>query len=214
MCVLLPYPADVAAYSQPVFALRNPDCAADHHSDWGDPPDSNSAECPTVTGSACVTSLHSHFSLSQGDQSPDDGGSRLLTAHCHPNCPNSGSNCSACSGKGVFTNSKSNLENSLVLKTSSFINIPFSDRSDHSTSRRPAGVFSEKNYNSILKRMRNKQMFQVYFKPNVSGVHPATGLTPPFSIPFFHRQHIRCTKIKINKWKIKETRKTRVSFVD
>ena len=117
MCVLLPYPADVAAYSQPVFALRNPDCAADHHSDWGDPPDSNSAECPTVTGSACVTSLHSHFSLSQGDQSPDDGGSRLLTAHCHPNCPNSGSNCSACSGKGVFTNSKSNLENSLVLKT-------------------------------------------------------------------------------------------------
>ena len=39
---------------------------------------------------------------SQGDQSPDDGGSRLLTAHCHPNCPNSGSNCSACSGKQNF----------------------------------------------------------------------------------------------------------------
>ena len=39
--------------SQPVFALRNPDCTADHHPHWGDPPDSYTAECSTVTGSEC-----------------------------------------------------------------------------------------------------------------------------------------------------------------
>ena len=46
-----------------------------------------------------VTSLSP---LSPGDPSPDDGGSRLLTAHCHPDCPNSGSNCSACSGEELL----------------------------------------------------------------------------------------------------------------
>ena len=58
-------------------------------------------------------------------------------------------------------------------------------------------------------------IFQVYRQgidkqPNVSGVHPAAGLTPPFNIPFFHR-HIQCTNIKNNKWKIKETFETRVA---
>ena len=46
--------------------------------------------------------------------------------------------------------------------------------------------------------------------PNLSGVHPAAGLTPLFDIPFFHR-HIQCTNIKNNKWKIKEATKTRVA---
>ena len=90
--------------SQPVFALRNPDCTADHHPHWRDPPDSYTAECSTVTGRECPSWFSPLYLLlsSQGDQSPDDGGSRLLTAHCHPNCPNSGSNCSACSGKQNF----------------------------------------------------------------------------------------------------------------
>merc|ERR1712203_877152 len=65
-----------AARSSCWTSRRNPDCAADNHPHWGDPPDSYTAECSTVTG----------------DQSPDDGGSRLITAHCYPNCPNSGSN--------------------------------------------------------------------------------------------------------------------------
>ena len=39
---------------------------------------------------------------------------------------------------------------------------------------------------------------------NLSGVHPAAGLTPLIDIPFFHR-HIQCTNIKNNKWKNKET---------
>ena len=41
------------------FALRNPDCTADHHSNWGDPP-----ECSTVTGSECpIASLPLLLSL-------------------------------------------------------------------------------------------------------------------------------------------------------
>ena len=46
------------------FALRNPDCTAGHHSNWGDPPDSSTAECSTVTGSECpITSLPYPLSL-------------------------------------------------------------------------------------------------------------------------------------------------------
>merc|ERR1739838_336269 len=58
--------ADAASRSSCWTSRRNPDCTADHHSHWGDPPDSYTAECSTVTG----------------DQSPDDGGSRLLTTNC------------------------------------------------------------------------------------------------------------------------------------
>merc|ERR1712107_793595 len=72
--------ADAAARCSRRTSRRNPNCPADHYAHWGDPPDSNSAECAAASD----------------DQSPGDGRCRLFTTHRHPDSSDPGSTCTAC----------------------------------------------------------------------------------------------------------------------
>ena len=86
----------------------------------------------------------------------------------------------------------------------------FSDWSDHSTARRPAGRFSA-SHPLKGKAITVKVNFYVFIWGKSrklvlydSGVHPAAGLTPPSSFQLFHRRRIECTNIENNKQKIEK----------
>ena len=110
------------------------------------------------------------YPLSQGDQSPDDGGSRLLTANCHPDCPNSGSNCSACSGKEFLLNLVSeNSENHMVLrtfwsKTNCFLRLvrPFSCKEASRCVIIKSIFLLSLYFWFIFKEMTNNQVYQIF----------------------------------------------------
>merc|ERR1712062_678579 len=66
-------PSDAAARRSSRTSRRNPDCPADHHAYWGDPPDS------------CTTERRAASSA----QISDGRRCRIFAAHRHPNRPDS-----------------------------------------------------------------------------------------------------------------------------